>query len=126
MIELLEKYPKAAKVVREHFLEKLIKSLKADLPDDFKEHVRQKGVTNDTISKLIDNQPRLLFDAFDENELYIGIILDTSWPKTRFQYGISEGNEGIFTKGQITVFDTRKEAEKQAIEEAFKLLEEKL
>jgi hypothetical protein len=127
MKELLEKYPKAAKVVREYYLDQLIESLKdKSLPDEFKEHVKQQGITNETISGIISGNPRLLFDVFDDNILYIGIILNNSANEMRFEYGISNGMEGIFDNGKSIKYNTRKEAEQKAVEEAFQLLEEKL
>lgn len=121
-MELLEKYPKAAKVVREYYLEKLITSLNAELPDDFKEHVRQQGITNEKIAKIIDNQARALFDVFDENEIYvqIPIVFDIHGKLQDFRFAVNkEINQGY-------IYKTRKEAEKAAVEEAFALLEEKL
>lgn len=124
MIELLTKYPKAAKVVREHFLEKLLESLKADLPEEFKDHVREQGVKDEDVINLIGKQPRILFDVFDENKIYIGVscnpVLENNEKENIvFRYtfnGKIESND----------FSSRKEAELEAIKEAFELLEEKL
>ena len=126
MIELLEKYPKAAKVVRQYYLEKLIESLKTDLPEEFKEHVRQQGVTDEMVAKLVDNQPRSLFDVFDENELYIhvGVLIGIN-NSIVFKYQVNDLLLGPVFKDGVS-FKTRRESEKAAIEEAFKLLEEKL
>ena len=119
MIELFEKYPKAANIVKSYYLEKLLESLKSEgLPEEFKEHVRQQGIDDEKVVKLVETMPRSLFDVFDENEIYIEILTDAVFMKPKFQYKIS-----LLDKQK---FDTRKEAEKEAINVAFKLLEEKL
>lgn len=123
MIELLEKNPKAAKVVRKHYLQKLIDSLKVDLPEEFKEHVKQQGVTNEIIAGLIDDQPRLLFDVFDENGTYIYVNPAITGTKRKFSFTIFNKNHENFFGEE---YDTRKEAEKASIEKAFEILEEEL
>jgi len=121
MTELLEKYPKAAKVVREYYLEQLLESLKEkNLPDEFKEHVKQQGVTDETVQGLVSGNPVLLFSVFDENEIYIDIDVHIIVPnKLYFTYTIPPLSKNIEYK-------TRKEAEEAAIREAFELLEQKL
>lgn len=119
MIELLEKYPKAAKKVRDYYLEQLIKSLKDEsLPDEFKKHVRQQGINNERVAKMIQGQPRALFDVFDENEIYIVINKDSTFIKPKFSYNVLLDDKNKF--------DSRKEAEHAAIKEAFEVLENKL
>jgi len=127
MTELLEKYPKAAKIVREYYLEQLLESLKEkSLPEEFKEHVREQGITNETISGIISGNPRLLFDVFDENEIFIqiGITIKEKWNYLVNDLMISNF-PNIPDVGNPD-FKSRKEAEQAAVEEAFKLLEEKL
>ena len=114
-IELLEKYSKAATVIKQWFLERMLESLKDEtLPETFKEYARQQEIDNDKIGKLIDGNPRTLFDVFDEYEIYINI----SAPK--FSYSIGTG--GVISG----TLKTRKEAEIAAIEEASQLLNDKL
>ena len=115
-IELLEKYPLAANVIKASILEKMIESFKDDsVPDEFKEHMRQQGVENDKVAVMIDAQPRFLFDVFDDNKVFIQINVFK-----KFSYSI---NEGEVISGS---WETRKEAEKAAINVAFELLEDKL
>jgi hypothetical protein len=121
---LLETYPKAAEVIRKHFMEKLLESLNdADLPDDFKEFARQQDIDNDKVGGLIDAQPRGLFDVLDSNSVYIEILVDLTKDDALFSYvidGDMMGNvEGI-------LYNSRIEAEKVAIEKAFQLLNDKL
>jgi hypothetical protein len=119
--ELLETYPKAADVVRKHFMEKLLESLNdADLPDDFKEFARQQEIDNEKISGLIDSQPRGLFDVFDANGICISIVYGPDGFTWKFaQLPFSETKDTA-----IHLF--RKDAEVAAIEKAFEILNDKL
>jgi AICAR transformylase/IMP cyclohydrolase PurH len=111
--KLLENYPKAAIVVKQWYLEKMLESLNNDsLPEDFKEHVRKEGVDDDKIAAVIDIGPRALFDVFDENHIYIQINVNTP----HFSYAINE-EDAVIGSWQL-----RKEAERAAIEQAFELL----
>ena len=114
-LDLLEKYPKAAAVINEFYRSKMIDSLNTeDVPEDFKELVKQQEFDNEYIAKFIDGNPRILFDVFDDHEIYINI----SAPKFSFSIG---------TGGVISgTLKTRKEAEKAAILHAFQLLNDKL
>jgi hypothetical protein len=114
-LELLEAYPKAGQVVRQWFLEQMLEGLKdKNLPEDFKKFVREQDIDNDKIGKLIDASPRALFDVFDNHKLYVNIRMSTGvW--------VWEVNSHI-----VSNTSSRKEAERLAIEEAFKLLNEKL
>ena len=113
--ELLETYGKAAAVVKAHYLEKFLESMNTtDVPENFKEFAKDKGIDNNTIAKMIELAPRTLFDVFDDHEIYINI----SAPKFSFSIG---------TGGVISgTLKTRKEAEKAAIEHAFQILNNKL
>ena len=116
MIDLLNKYPKAAEVVKNWFTEKMIESLNTDdVPEDFKEMIRKDVIDNEKLDKILGTQPRTLFDVFDENEIFIQInVFDT------FSYSINQG------KAISGSWKTRKEAEGFAIKIAFEILEQKL
>lgn len=115
-IELLEKYPLAAKVVNEWVMKQMLESFKDEsVPDDFKDFMLQQGVENDKLGVMIDTQPRFLFDVFDYNNVLIQINVFKT-----FSYSI---NEGDVISGS---WETRKECEKHAIAAAFDVLEEKL
>lgn len=119
-IELLEKYSKAATVIKQWFLERMLESLKDEtLPETFKEYARQQEIDNDKIGKLIDGNPRTLFDVFDENDLSINIVRTPNR---------TEGWEWEIMQESVenSICKSRKEAELFAIEAAFKLLNEKL
>jgi hypothetical protein len=117
-LELLEKYDKAAIVIKQHYLNSMLESLKDEnLPENFKEYARQTTIDNDKIGKLIDVQPRGLFDVFDANKIYIGITPNFLIGGMEFKYTIDE------ITGEAP---TRKEVEKIAIEKAFEILNNKL
>ena len=121
MLDLMEKYPRAAKEVVDFYLEKLLESLKTEsVPEDFKEYVRQQGVDNKTIVKIVENSPRMLFDVFDAYE----IVVETMYMENTFHYTISDGTEIVTSNTKK--YNTRKECDQAAVEEAFKLLDENL
>jgi hypothetical protein len=89
------------------------------LPENFKEFVREMGVGNDKIAKIIDGSPRALFDVFDENQIYIEISVSND----KFSYKIYPRDIKFL---DVVWYDTRKEVEKIAILDAFKLLNDKI
>ncbi len=116
-LELLEKHPYATEVVRAWFLEQMIESLNdQSVPDEFKDFMRGQGIDNDKLGTIIDVNPRMLFDVFDENDLFIEIFM---YPDVTFTCKI--GNQATTNS-----WKTRKEAELFAIEAAFEILENKL
>ena len=123
-LELLETYPRAAEVINEFYRSKMIESMDtADVPDDFKEMLKQQEFDNEYVAKFIDANPRILFDVFDSNSVYIEILVDLTKDDALFSYvidGDMMGNvEGV-------LYNSRIEAEKVAIEKAFQLLNDKL
>lgn len=115
-LELLEKYPKSGKVVNKWFLDKMLKSLNTDtVPEEFKEYISNQPIDNQNIAVMIDNNPRVLFDVFDENNVFIQINVNKT-----FSYSI---NEGDVISGSWII---RKDAEAAAIEQAFELLDKQL
>jgi hypothetical protein len=114
-IELLNKYPESAKIIRAWFLEKMIESLQtADVPDEFKDMMRETGIEDDKLSIMIDANPRMLLDVFDDNDIIISISYSS-----KFMIAINGFDHGERYK-------TRKEAELVAIDAAFEILENKL
>ena len=123
-IDLLEKYPKVAKVINEFYRSKMIESLNTeDVPDEFKELVKQQEFDNEYVAKFIDGNPRILFDVFDNNDINIIIHAYIEEPPTEFGYSIPQEGDKSAT---MTVYQTRKEAEVAAVERAFEILNEKL
>jgi hypothetical protein len=119
-IELLETYPKAAAAIKEFYYGKMIESLQEDndIPQEFKDMVKAQQFDSEYVATFIDNNPRFLFDIFDQNELYIGIIPTYTNDGVVFQYTLT-----TLISGEQP---TRIEAEKAVIELAFKMLNDKL
>jgi len=122
-LELLEKYPLSATLIRAWFLEKMLESLNdASISDEFKTMMREAGIENDKIGTLIDVNPRMLFDVFDENHILIEIFRplneESIYPSNYFSYKIGNISPDIKK--------TRKETELSAIETAFEILEDNL
>lgn len=116
-IELLNANPRTAEVLRAWFMEKMIESINnaQDVPDEFKEFMRQQGIDNEKLSVMVDSQPRSLFDVFDAN----GIIINVFYVVGKFHAQISDNDAE-------TEATTRKDAEAEIIEHAFRILEGKL
>ena len=122
-MKLLENNPLSATLIRAWFLEKMIESLQTtDVPDEFKDMMRETGIENDKLSVMIDINPRMLFDVFDENHILIEIFRPLNegsiYPSNYFSYKIGNMSPDIKK--------TRKEAELFAIEAAFEILEKQL
>ncbi len=116
-LELLEKYPAAANVIKEWFLQSMIESFKDEtVPEEFKQFMLEQGIEDDKVGTLIDVNPRTLFDVFDENDVIIIIKYHENFG---FTWAVEEADEQSFYK-------TRKEAELSAIEIAFDILENQL
>jgi len=115
-LEILQKYPHSADVVRKWLFNRMVESMQDDsVPEDFKEAMMNEAVTNERLAVFIDTNPRMLFDVFDDNEIYIAITTPPDWC-----WEISPGHT------ENSVCRSRKEAEHAAIEKAFEILEEKL
>jgi hypothetical protein len=116
-LELLEKYPLSATLIREWFLEKMLESLNtASVSDEFKDMMRESGIENDKIATLIDVNPRMLLDVFDDNKIIIETFL---YPDDGFTIKIG-------SQATTKSWTTRKEAELFAIDAAFEILEKQL
>jgi hypothetical protein len=118
MLELLKQYPEAAKTVKAYYLEIMLDGLNDEsLPEDFKEHVRSQGIDDNKIATIIEASPRSLFDVFDNNSIFINITFDHEYRMFRWSVNgeVDQGN-----------YPFRVAAEKHAIIEAFKLLNETL
>ncbi len=122
--ELLETYGKAATIVKAYYVEKFIESMVTEnVPENYKEFARSEGIDKGTIAKMVESMPRALFDVFDSYELHIEILVMYSDKPSIFTYTVVEGD---LIHTQPTKYNSRIEAERVAIEEAFKLLDEQL
>jgi hypothetical protein len=121
MLELLEKYPQAASVIRSFYLEKMLGSLNdASLPDNFKEYVRAQDIDNEKIAKIAEASPKTLFDVFDANDL----VVETMYMEKMFHFTIVSGTEIVYSNKEP--FSTRLECDKKAVEIAMGLLNSEL
>ena len=116
MYDLLEKYPYATEVIRDWFMQKMIESLENQaLPENFKDYMRSQGVPNDKLATIFKENPRALFDVFDANDVIINVL----YTEQGFTWSVNDVKN-------IQYYQHRKEAEKDAVERAFQLLDEKL
>lgn len=114
--ELLDLYPIATEVVRDWFMDKMAESFKnQELPKDFKEFMREQGIPNDKLVKLIDVNPRVLFDVFDSN----GVIINVVHSNGVFSWDVN-------TVKSLDSYSSRREAESAAVQRAFQILHDKL
>ncbi len=118
--EILDKYPLSTVVIKDYFFRRLEASCEeADVPQEFKDYLLASGIENEQIKTIIDENPRLLFDVFDENELFINILKI----EDGFKWEFSNYSNKLFKNDK---YKTRKDAESQAVFQAFSLLENKL
>ena len=124
-IELLETYPKAAKVINEFYHKKMVDSLDTqDVPDEFKEMLRQQEFDNQYIANFIDANPRILFDVFDANNIIIHT--PSVWIEGVVEFGYTVERKNIDTLGSFETHPQRTTAEKIAVEKAFEYLNNQL
>lgn len=114
--ELLENHPYAADAIREWFMGKMIESFKdKSVPAEFKDFMRQQGISNDRLSTIIGENPRVLFDVFDENQLIINVM----HTEIGFTWDVSDVKN-------VGYYPTRKEAEGAAVQRTFRILDDRL
>ena len=124
MLEVLERNPHATEIVRDWFINKMEESIKdQSLPDNFKSFMREQGVPNDRLVKLIEVNPRVLFDVFDEN----GVVIDIMYSNDSFTWDVNyTKSETPYSVKSIELYASRKSAERYAVERAFQMLNDKL
>ena len=126
-LEILQKYPHSADVVRKWLFDRMVESMQDDsVPEDFKQSMMNEAVTNVRLAVFIDTNPRMLFDVFDENDIIIYFMIFSSPEGVRFSAAIHTGNDEVKPNPIGKQCNTRKEAELFAIEAAFEILENKL
>jgi hypothetical protein len=122
--ELLETYDKAGIVIKQFYLQHMLESLNDEnLPENFKDFVREQGIDNDTVAVMLTASPRTFFDVFDNHKIYIEILIDLTKDNALFSYVI-DGNMMDNVEGVL--YNSRIEAERVAIEKAFEILNDKL
>lgn len=119
--ELLEKYPEAATAIIKHQTKVFNDSLESsDISPEFKEFAKTQDLDYETVASFMEVNPRIAFDTFDENQVYINIQVSKDG---MFSYSIIGDLAEVGTSNK---YKTRIEAEKLAVEEAFKTLNDKL
>lgn len=117
-LEFLEKYPLATVIIKDWFHQLMVKSFRdPEIAEEFKEFVQEQGMELDKLAFLINSNPRMLFDVFDENDI---IIVIGHHENFGFNYAVCEDND------QQQYFKNRKEAEHASIKVAFEILEDQL
>jgi hypothetical protein len=118
---IIEKYPKVAELLHDYYVKLMMESLDvSQVPEDFKDSLIKESVSMDRIEVLILSNPRHLFDFFDGQGIYVNV--EASIEGT-FMFSIV-GNVAML--GSTKTYNTRKEAESDAIEQAMKQLESSL
>ena len=116
-LELLQKYPLTNNVIKDWFMKSMIESFKDEsVPEEFKQYMLEQGIEEEKVGTLIDVNPRMLLDVFDDNKIFIEVFL---YPDDTFTCKI--GNQATTQS-----WKTRKETELFAVESAFEILENKL
>ena len=118
-IKLLEKHPNAAKEMQDWFLNNLLKTMKDDMPEEFKKFVKGQTVDNDKLAVMIKEGPRGLFDVFDKHDIYINIVYQD---EVGFVWDLGHPYGG----DPSIPYNTRKQAEHKAIFKALEILDNKL
>lgn len=116
MIEILKENPNTAKLMHDYYVDLMLESSK-DLPSHFRDYVKEQGMEMSNIAAMMETAPRNLYDVFDKHGIIISITYDRA--SNKFCYFVNEYQ----TKEQ---FDSRKEADKDAVKTAIGVLEEKL
>lgn len=122
--ELLQNHPAAKEVVKSWFMEKMMESFKdQSVPEEIKQFMLQQGVPDEQLVAVIGDNPRALFDVFDENEVYIHVEPFSNALENDLE---SFGWRILGEEYSNLDCETRKEAENQAVIRAFDILEQKL
>lgn len=115
--EIIEKYPLSIKIIREWYQAKMLEALSdKSISEEFATYMIDQGVPDNLIINTVEDNPRMLFDVLDANDIIIETYL---YPDDTFTIKIRK-------QATTQSWKTRKEAERFAIEAAFDILEQKL
>lgn len=116
-LELLQENPNAAKIIKEYYVNLMLDSLDdSSLPENFKEFVKEQGIDDEKVAQMMEANARNLYDVLDENGFVISMNWDMAFNK--FSYHINDGHYDKY-------YDSRKEADNEAVSTAIFLLERK-
>jgi c-di-GMP-related signal transduction protein len=117
-LELLQKNPDAAKVIREYYVELMLNSLDESLlPENFKDFLKEQGIDDEKVAQMMEANARNVYDVLDENGFVISMNWDMAFDK--FSYHINDDQYKL-------LYDSRKEAENAAVNVAIHRLQNKL
>ena len=119
-LEILQTYPLATDVIVKWFTKKMYQSFEDEsVPGEIKEFMETRGISEENLAKLIEQNPRMLFDVFDENNIIIEITSSNRKP-VNFGYLINREKYGGL------IYESRRKAEAVSVTQSFRLLNEKL
>ena len=113
----IDNYPKSKEILKEYLLKNITHP--ENTPEEVIKAVKEFAVGDERIQQIITIDPNILFEFFDNNKVYIQIGVDNTLD-VKFAFSLD------FGKTYSDLYYTRKQAETEAVLEAFKLLEEKL
>jgi len=76
-LELIENFPLTMGEIQSYLYKKLLDSIKEaseNVPEEYLEHLKNTEISSDKISSLVEVNPRILFEFFDEHEIYVETI----------------------------------------------------
>lgn len=125
-VELLNESKFAKPVILNWFKQQMLNSFQGtELTKEQIEQYIEDTLAEKTFVELININPRMMFDVFDENEIIIYYLVYETEKEISFSYSIKDiNNESNSINGVIV--KTRKEAELSGIIEATKILNNKL
>ena len=116
-LEIIEKYPLSIEIIKEWYQNKMLQALTdKSISEEFAKYMLEQGVPDDLIITTLEDNPRMLFDVLDANNVIIETYL---YPDNTFTIKIGK-------QATTQSWKTRKEAEAFALEAAFDILEEEL
>ena len=118
--ELLEKYPKVTKLIKTWWIERMKAALDTeDLSEEFKLEMKldDLSVENIQIARVIDGNPHSLYEFFDKR----GVHIRYDFTDDYHFHGCSINENLMYYK-----FKSRREAERDVLDDAFLLLEKTL
>ena len=119
-MEILKNNEKAAIVIKQYWLAKMLETMSKDIvTEQVKLEIEKIGVTNEYIAKVLDASPRAFFDILDNHKIYIEIIPNMKSVHPSFGWRVNDGVQAVD-------FNSRYEAESDAVKYAIELLNSKL
>lgn len=120
--EVLDENPKSADLLRAHIRKAIIMTNADDgMLGSIAEYIEALTVDNESIANTLQENYRFLFDFFDANDLIISVVYDGEHKV--FRYRVDQKDVVNQHETESNDFSTRKEAEAEAVNYSFKILE---